>query len=83
MLFRSEVGLDRVRRKNSGASAGLDRMESKDLAFHRTVRERFLQQAADDPKHFAVADAAAEPQQVHERLMELLAGWRWARRRGQ
>jgi dTMP kinase len=52
-----------------------DRMESKDLAFHRKVRELFLSQAADAPERFAVVDAAGEVGQIAAGIRELLEGW--------
>ena len=71
------LGLERVCAKH-GKPRGLDRMESKDLAFHRKVRELFLKQATDDSQHFAVIDAAGEIEQVHRQLMDVLAGWCWS-----
>jgi len=60
-----EAGLSRLPRK-------ADRMESKDLAFHRKVRELFLKQAERDPKHFAVVDAAGSAEEVQQRLRTAL-----------
>ena len=52
-----------------------DRMESKDLAFHRKVRELFLSQAAEDQERFAVVDATREVCQTAADIRELLEGW--------
>ena len=53
-----------------------DRMESKDLAFHRKVREGFLRQANEYPGHFAVVSASGSPQEVHRRLRKAIED-RW------
>ncbi len=62
------AGLDRVQR-------GLDRMEAKGLPFHQRVREAFLTQARQDPRRFAVIDAAAEADTVFARLRATLDTW--------
>ncbi len=68
----AEVGLERVRRSGPG---GLDRMEAKDLAFHRKVREGFLAQAAAEAGRFIVVDATGDIEQVHQRVLQLLRSW--------
>lgn len=52
-------------------NADKDRMEAKGAAFHRRVRQGYLDQAADDPDRYLVIDAAAEPDAVFD---ELVAG---------
>ena len=74
----AEAGLDRARRKG-GKSAKPDRVEAKTVEYHRRVRELFMGQAADDPAHFAVVDAAPDAQQVHRRIMDTLANWKWGK----
>lgn len=53
-----------------------DRLESLPLAFHREVRQAFLDRAAADPDHYLVLDAAADRQavqaEVRARLGSLL-----------
>ena len=66
----SEIGLGRIKR-----ACGADRMEVKGLAFHRRVRENFLQQARDNSERFAVVDAAAEPAKVQARLQEAIVAF--------
>ena len=41
-----------------------DRIEQRPLAYHQTVRENYLSQAATDPSRFAVVDAARDPDAV-------------------
>ena len=64
----AEAGLARL-------AGSPDRMESKDLAFHRKVRELFLAHAAGGPPRFAVVDAAGEVGQIAAGIRELLEGW--------
>jgi dTMP kinase len=45
-----------------------DRIEALDLTFHQQVREAFLNLAADDPRRFAVVDAAAPVPDVAARV---------------
>lgn len=50
-----------------------DRMESKGDAFHRKVRQGYLDQAASDPGHYLVVDATGEEDAVYERMCAGLA----------
>jgi len=50
----------------------LDRMEQKGDAFHRRVREGYLDQARRDPKGYAVIDASKGPDDVTTDLMRTL-----------
>jgi dTMP kinase len=55
---------------------GRDRMEAQDLAFHRRVRQAFLDLAAADPERYVVIDGSAPvPEvaaQVHAAVLALL-----------
>jgi dTMP kinase len=53
----------------------LDRMEGKGAAFHRRVREGYLEQARRDPRGHLVIDAARSPDQVTVQLMHGLQAW--------
>jgi dTMP kinase len=46
----------------------LDRMEQKGAAYHRRVRQGFLDQAAHDPEHYLTVDATAEADHVFDQL---------------
>ncbi len=48
----------------------LDRMELKGEAFHRKVRQGFLEQARSDSKHYLVIDAGSNPERVFSDLIE-------------
>ncbi|MEM9415138.1 MAG: dTMP kinase [Planctomycetota bacterium] len=50
-----------------------DRMESKGDAFHRKVRQGYLDQAAADPGHYLVIDATGEEDAVYDRMCTGLA----------
>ena len=50
-------------------NADKDRMEAKGAAFHRKVRQGYLDQAAGDPDRYLVVDAAAEPDAVFAQLI--------------
>jgi dTMP kinase len=57
-----EVGLRRVR----GAR---DRMERKQLAFHRRVRRGFLALARREPRRFIVLDGTRPPAELHHAIL--------------
>ncbi len=52
--------------------AGRDRVESRDLGYHRRVREGFLELAGRNNDIFRVIDAVGTPEDVHERVLEAL-----------
>jgi dTMP kinase len=51
----------------------LDRMEAKGAAFHRKVRQGYLEQAKSDPGRYAVVDASLTQDQVWDQLQRSLA----------
>lgn len=57
----------------------LDRMEAKGAAFHKRVRQGYLDQAAQDPSRYLVIDARPDADTVFAALTESLsqrvAGW--------
>ncbi len=73
----AEAGLERIRRNNGDTPATLDRMESKELAFHQKVREIFLDQARADPARYAVVDAAKSSNDVQEKIRDIVANWNY------
>ncbi len=54
-----------------------DRMEAKDIAFHRSVRELFVQQADRQPDRFAVIDASGSVEDVQQRIRRVISNWEW------
>jgi len=65
-----QEGLRRALARRGGP--GLDRMESKDLQFHRRVRELFLQQAQHAPATYAAIDGNGSVEQVQQRLRDVI-----------
>lgn len=55
-----------------GGSLFADRMEDRDAAFHRRVRQGYLDQAAREPGRHALINAAGTPEQVWGRLLGAL-----------
>ncbi len=64
-----EEGLARQRRGGRPA----DRMESEDVAFHRTVAEAYRRLADAEPGRFVRVDATRPVEEVHEAVMAALA----------
>lgn len=54
-----QIGIERARQRGE-----LDRIESKDLEFHRKVRDGFLRRARAEPQRFIVVDADQDPETV-------------------
>lgn len=50
----------------------LDRMEAKGAAFHRKVRQGYLDQARSDPTRFAVLDASKSAEEVWTQVCQVL-----------
>jgi len=51
----------------------LDRMEQKGAAYHRQVRQGYLEQARRDPERYLVVDATADADTVYQSLLKGLA----------
>ena len=64
----AEAGLARAR-----ARSAADRYEAMDLAFHRRLREGFLDIAAHDPRRCAVIDAAGDEAAVASAILAVVA----------
>lgn len=54
--------------------ASKDRIESKDDAFHRRVRQGYLEQAEQDPNRYLVIDATREPGPIYDNLLDGIGG---------
>jgi dTMP kinase len=61
----AEIGLQRLKRE-------FDRIEQKDVQYHRKVREGFLRLAQEQP-NFAVIDASDDIDSVHKKIIEVIA----------
>ena len=71
--LEEEEGLRRARSRNATSTPHEGRFEAEDLRFHRRVREGYLALAVAEPGRFLVVDAAGTPEEVHSRMLDLLA----------
>jgi len=71
-----EEGLARAwqRIQSDSAHAQESRFEKEKLAFHRRVREGYLDLARREPDRYTVIDAAADVQAVQDQIEAVLAG---------
>ncbi|RVT89105.1 dTMP kinase [Sphingomonas crocodyli] len=69
-----EIGLARSRNRLSASAIDEGRFETLDLAFHRRIRQSFLDQATRDPARHIVVDASGTPDDVRARVASALAG---------
>jgi len=67
-----QTGLGRASRDGQA-----DRVESKDIEYHRMVREMFIAQAKADPARFAVIPADTAVEQVQQQLQDTISTWKW------
>lgn len=58
---------------NDRLGKDLDLIESGDGEFHTRVRECFVKLAAADPSRWVRLDGSGAPQEVHERLLEVVS----------
>jgi dTMP kinase len=66
-----EVGLERAKARRGDAEG--DRFEGESTAFHRKLREAFLQIAAAEPDRCVVVDASAAREEVAKRVWSAVA----------
>jgi dTMP kinase len=60
-----EVGLARATKNRA-----LDRIEREEIAFHRKIREAYLQLSRENPKRFFVIDANKTSEKVYSQALE-------------
>lgn len=72
-----EEGLERARMRNqaSPSAAAEGRFEAEDVAFHRRVREAYLELAGRFPGRMHVVQASGTPDEVFARIARLLDNW--------
>ena len=66
-----EEGLRRTRSRQD-ATAGIDKFEDEELAFHRRLRDGFLQSAKNLPETFLVVDASRSQAEIFEAVKPAL-----------
>ncbi|WBY09487.1 dTMP kinase [Sphingomonas sp. 7/4-4] len=70
------IGLARSRQRLSAGAIDEGRFETLDLDFHHRIRRSYLDQAARDPDRHRVIDARGTPEEVRERVIEVIEAWR-------
>lgn len=72
-----EEGLSRARMRNqaSPSAAAEGRFEAEDLAFHKRVREAYLELASRFPERIHVIQASGTPDEVSAQITRLLDIW--------
>lgn len=79
ILLDLSVDESRRRRSQRQQSDGSqeDRIESETDTFHERVRKSFLEQAARDPKHWLVLNAAHTPQELLQQTLQHIRSLQW------
>jgi dTMP kinase len=75
LLFDIDPGLalQRARERDHGGAEDQTRFEQEDLAFHKRVRAGYLEMSRNEPDRFAVLDARGAVDEVHLRVIEIIA----------
>ncbi len=65
-----EIGLERARKRNQAESIQNKegRFEMEALSFHRTIRQGFLDWAAQNPDRFVIIDASQTPEAIFSQI---------------
>lgn len=72
-----DISAEQGRARRIAASGGVedsDRLEAEPDDFHERIRNAFLELAAQDPQRYLVLDATASVEQLHQSIVEHLAG---------
>jgi dTMP kinase len=69
-----ETGLARMRARNAKGTAGETRLDDEPHAFHRKVREAYLDIARQNPGRIRVIDGLGAPEEVAARVWENVQG---------
>jgi dTMP kinase len=72
-----DISAEHGRARRIAASGGVedsDRLEAEPDDFHERIRNAFLELAAQDPQRYLVLDATASVEQLHQSIVEHLAG---------
>ena len=65
-----EIGLKRLQERDKNGKWQGDRVEQKELDFHRRVRRGYLALAANHPERFIVIEAEGSTAAIHERIWQ-------------
>lgn len=72
-----DISAEQGRARRIAASGGVedsDRLEAEPDDFHERIRNAFLELAAQDPQRYLVLDATASVEQLHQSIVQYLAG---------
>lgn len=69
------IGLARSKGRLTAAAIDEGRFETLDLAFHRRIRQSYLDQAAANPQRYRVVDADGTPDEVRRRTIDAVEAW--------
>lgn len=72
--FDHESGLQRARSRNAENDGSENRLDDEPMAFHRRVREGFLQLAENEPERVRVVSAEGPHEDVFARVLAILPG---------
>ena len=70
-----EIGLERARRRNVelGLSVSEGRFEAEAMEFHRTIRQGYLDWAAQHPERFRIINGGLPPEAVFHDVWSILS----------
>ena len=70
-----EIGLDRARRRNAelGLAVSEGRFEAEAINFHRSIRQGYLDWAAQHPERFCIVDGSQPPEHVFRQVWSALS----------
>ena len=69
----TRLALERARVREHGGTQDETRFEQEDLAFHERVRAGYLEMSRHEPARFVVLDARGSVDEVHLRVIEMIA----------
>jgi len=64
------IGLKRKLKDSQQGQGEWNRMDQLDIAFHRRVREGYLEMARQEPSRWMIVDATQSIQWIHEHILE-------------
>jgi dTMP kinase len=67
-----ELGLSRASERNGGKIDQNDRFDSEGLAFHKAIRDSFLDRAEKFPERFRIVSAADSIESVTENIVKVI-----------
>lgn len=69
-----DLPADVARNRRDGSGTEPDRLESEKIEFFERARQAYLDLAKDEPNRFLVIDASATVEQMHQQIVDRVAG---------